>query len=304
MHKQPLLLQRGNSVAIVAPAGKVRHEDLSYGMEVLVSWGLNITVGKHVFTDMNYFSATDEQRTADFQQALDNPDIKAIFCARGGYGCTRILPELKWENFKKNPKWIIGYSDITLLLSKIQQCGVVGIHGPMPGSFDKYKNNESLNYLKKILFDGKIEYCLSASTLKLFNNKPMVEGILTGGNLSMIQTLIGTEFYLTTSDKILFLEEVDEYPYRIDRMLRHLYLAGVFKNIKGLILGDFSMIPQENGFPYDIKNMVESLLPSTIDFVLYNFPAGHDKLNYPIVIGLPAKISVEKEKIFFYQRIV
>jgi muramoyltetrapeptide carboxypeptidase len=304
MCKLPLKLQKGDQVAVVAPAGKVNEDALRYGLDVLNSFGLEVIIGKYVFADVDYFSASDDQRATDFQQALDNPEIKAVFCARGGYGSVRILPLLDWTNFKKNPKWIIGYSDITLLLSEIQQLGFACIHGPMPGSFDKYKKNETLNQLKNLLFKGAVEYELPATQLKMFHKKTSVEGILTGGNLSMIQTSIGTEFYLPTENKILFLEEVDEYPYRIDRMLQHLYHAGVFKNIKGLILGKFSMIPQENKFPFTLKEMLKPLLPSTLEFILYDFPAGHDMLNFPLVMGAPVHISVDKNKILVGQILV
>ncbi|NMC99748.1 MAG: LD-carboxypeptidase [Bacteroidales bacterium] len=285
MHKQLSVLKEGDKIIIVAPAGKVNKDELEYGIEVLKSWGLVVELGQNIFGDDTYFSASDERRLSDFQQALDNENYKAIFCARGGYGSIRIIEKLNWENFIKKPKWILGYSDITLILNKIQYLGFPCIHSPMPASFSKYKNNNSLKYLHQLLFNGSYQFNFIPQNLVHKENWKSTKGIITGGNLTLLQTTVGTPYRLSTKNKILFIEEIDEYPYKVNRMLYHLYHSGYFDSLKGIIIGNFNLQNQDNKFPYTVFETLTSFSINGLEFILDNFPSGHDFLNYPIVMG-------------------
>lgn len=298
MHKPLPVLKKGDKIAIVAPAGKVDNKSLKKGLNILQSWGLEPHIEKNVFGKNSFFSSTDEKRIQDFQNAINSDEYKAIFYARGGYGSARIIHRLDWTPFIKNPKWVLGYSDATLILSKIQQLGFPCIHSPMPASFDKYKDNDSLNHLKSLLFDGKYHFSISAKNIEIFSSNTVFQNIITGGNLSLLQTTIGTTFQINTKNKFLFIEDVDEYEYRIDRMIFHLYHAGILEDVKGIILGTFNYIEDTKPFPSGMVETIKSLKLKNLEFIIQNFPTGHDKFNYPIVLGSNIQISF-KNKVEF-----
>lgn len=297
MHKQLSVLKEGDKIIIVAPAGKVNKEDLEFGIEVLKSWGLVVELGQHIFSNDSYFSASDEKRLFDFQYALDNEEYKAVFCARGGYGSVRIVEKLDWDNFIKNPKWILGYSDITMILNKIQSLGFPCIHSPMPASFSKYKNNNSLNYLYQLLFNGSYQFNFTPQNLFSIENWTSSKGVLTGGNLTLLQTTIGTPYKLDRKNEILFIEEVDEYPYKIDRILYHLYHSGYFEHLKGVLIGNFTFLHQENEFPFTVFETLESFSIKGLEFIMDNFPSGHDLLNYPVVFGREIRLLKQSNQV-------
>ncbi|NSW45925.1 MAG: LD-carboxypeptidase [Bacteroidales bacterium] len=292
------VLKKGDKVAIVAPSGKIKKDDLEYGIQILQSWGLVVEIGQNVFGNDSYFSASDEKRLSDFQEALDSDEYKAIFCARGGYGSVRIIEQINWQHFIKKPKWIIGYSDITLLLNKIQSFDIPCIHGPMPASFSKYKDNKSLTYLHQLLFDGGYSFQLPIENI-VFLNEPLnpIEEIVTGGNLTLLQSSIGTSYALQTKNKFLFIEDVDEYPYKIDRMLYHLYHSGQLNSVYGIILGNFKLLPQENAYPFELTSILKSFNLPTLKLIIQNFPAGHDSYNYPIVMGKSINLSIHRHSV-------
>lgn len=298
MHKQLSVLKEGDKIIVVAPAGVVNNDDLKYGIHILQSWGLIVEIGKNVFSNDSYFSASDEKRLSDFQEALDSDEYKAIFCARGGYGSVRIIEQINWQHFIQKPKWIIGYSDITLLLNKIQSFDLPCIHGPMPASFSKYKDNESLTYLHQLLFAGGYSFQLPIENI-VFLNEPLnpIEEIVTGGNLTLLQSSIGTSYALQTKNKILFIEDVDEYPYKIDRMLYQLYHSGNLNDVIGIILGNFKLLAQENIFPFDIISIIKAFHLPSLKFIIHDFPLGHDSYNYPVVLGNRIKISIHQQRI-------
>lgn len=296
MHKQLSVLKRGDKIIVVAPAGKVKQDDLEYGIQILKSWGLVVELGKNIFSNNTYFSSDDEKRLSDFQEALNNEEYKAIFCARGGYGSVRIVEKIDWQHFLKNPKWIIGYSDITIILNKIQLFNIPCIHGPMLASFNKYKTNESLNYLHQLLFNGFYSFRLPLENIVFFKKDfSYINEIITGGNLSLLENSIGTSYALQTKNKILFIEDVDEYPYKIDKMLHHLYHSGYLTKTKGIILGNFNLLKQDCKFPETIEETLKSFLIHDLEFIINKFPAGHDQCNYPLVFG--NKIKIVKEKV-------
>ncbi len=233
---------------------------------------------------------------------MDDYSIKAIFCARGGYGTIRIIENLNFENFNKNPKWIIGYSDITLLLNKIQMLNVACIHGPMVASFYKYKNS-SVKLLMNFLFNGKISYRLSKKNAHIFENRPLYSFFPTGGNLTMLCNSIGTNFSIKTENNILFIEEINEEAYKIERCINHLYHAGLLKNVKGLILGNIKL-KKQNNFKFNLyeKDYISSLAPN-IEFFIHNFPVGHGKLNYPVILNVPLKIKLKGNHVVFTQKL-
>jgi len=235
---QPPYLKAGDTVAIVAPSGALRNknEKIELTIELLKSWGLNVVVGKNVFNINNHFAGTDEERCEDYQKALDDPTISAILCARGGYGTVRILDKLDFSKFKKNPKWLIGYSDITALHNQLQNEGYESIHGMMCTSAQKDLDSirETVDTFKDAVFGKPLAYTLEGSE---YNKTGTATGELIGGNLTLLHTMLGSKTSMDTSGKILFIEEVGEYEYHIDRMLQSLKRAGYFDNCKGQHLG-------------------------------------------------------------------
>ena len=286
----PPFLNIGDTVAIVAPAGSLASNQIEFAIKQIEAWGLKIKKGTHLLSTFHNFSGTDEQRQNDFQEALNDREIKAIFCARGGYGTIRIVDKINWKPFIQYPKWVIGYSDITVLHSYINnKLKIATIHGPMPLSFEKLKSDPlSLPNLKKILFGEPIEYQLNNQSTQIPDE---ISGNLFGGNLSLLYALRGTEYDFVSENNILFIEELNEYRYHVDRMIQNFRLGNKFKGLKAIILGDFTDL-KENEIPFgftidEIMNFgVEDLgIP-----IIRNLPTGHSFPNYPIILG--GKISI------------
>lgn len=290
----PPYLRTGDVVAIVAPAGLIEPSQLTPAVRIIESWGLTVISGKNLFSKHFNFSGTDSQRTSDLQEALDNPEIKAVFCARGGYGVLRVIDKINWTNFIKNPKWIIGYSDITALHSIVNNTlQIASIHGPMPVNFEKLSaEKNSLNYLKQILFGHFVKYSLSNKT-----NIPSFEtkGILKGGNLSLLYSHRGTPYDFDSENTILFLEDIGEYMYHLDRMIQNFKLGNKFYGLKGIILGGFTDI-KENEIPFglSVKEIVTQAVNNHNIPVIDNFPAGHMEPNYPFILGKTVEIKSGK----------
>jgi muramoyltetrapeptide carboxypeptidase len=295
----PPYLQIGDTIAIVAPAGILtnRKDVIDEAKELAESWGLHVVYGKHLFDTAGHFSATDEERAEDFQKAMDNPNIKAIWSGRGGYGTVRILDRLDFTAFIKSPKWVIGYSDITALHSHLNTMGYETIHGMMGTSLghDAEKIVETLKSFKKSIFGEKLSYSL-VSVIE--NRKGTAKGQLIGGNISLLASMLGSESQMNADGRILFIEEVGEYKYSMDRMLQSLKRAGFFDNCKGIIVGDISNIKTNT---VDWGSSMEQLILDVVaeyDFpVLFNFPAGHEPDNRSIIFGRMIEMSVTKEGI-------
>ena len=292
---QPKYLKKGDSIMIVASAGILinRNEIIDEAQKLAESWGLKVFIGDHVFNQNNHFAGMDEERASDFQKALDNPSIKAIWCARGGYGSGRILDKLDYTKFKVSPKWIIGYSDITAFHSHIHNLGFQTIHAMMATSllFDSKETEQSVETFRKALFGEELSYKISSSG---YNKIGESEGILVGGNLSILQNMLGSVSQLNTDGHILFIEEIGEYKYHIDRMLRGLKRAGYFNSCKGLIIGDISNIKKNTTvWGGSIEDLVLDVV-SEFDFpVLFNFPAGHETDNRALIFGKSIKMNVK-----------
>ena len=295
---QPPYLKAGDTVAIVAPSGilKDRTDEVEQAKRLLKSWGLNYVVGKHVFSKGNHFAGTDDERCEDVQKALDDPKISAIWAARGGYGTVRILDKLDYTKFKKKPKWIIGYSDITALHNQVHNEGFQSIHAMMCVSLsdDNKGLDETIATFKDALFGKPLSYTLEGS---IYNRTGNVTAPLVGGNLTVLHTMLGSTTSIDVSGKILFIEEIGEYEYHIDRMLQSLKRAGYFDNCKGVIVGDITKVRKNTtawGVP--VQQLILDAL-SGYDFpIAFNMPAGHERDNRAMILGRTVELKVGKEE--------
>ena len=295
---KPEYLKKGDTVAIVAPSGVLKNYNgyILKAKELLKSWELEVVIGENVFNDNGHFAGTDNQRSADFQLALDDKAIKAIWCARGGYGAMRVIDNLNFEKYKENPKWIIGYSDITAIHNDLHNNKSESIHGIMCKSLEKIDvdNNESISLLKKTLFGEKLSYTIEGNNYNIEGNS---NGQLIGGNLTLLHCLLGSESSIDTDGKILFIEDLGEYLYHIDRMLISLKRAGYFDNCKGLIVGDFTDM-RKNTTPFG-RNLKELILDIVKEYdfpVSFGFPDGHGEKNYPMILGREIDFEVSKQQ--------
>jgi len=295
---QPPYLKTGDTVAIVAPSGilKGRTSEVSQAESLLKSWGLNVVVGKHVFNQNNHFAGTDDERCEDFQKAMDDPTISAIWCARGGYGTVRILDKLDFTKLMKNPKWLIGYSDITALHNQFHNEGFESIHALMCMSLsdDPKDTVETIATFKKAIFGESLSYTLNGSE---YNRVGTVSAPLVGGNLTMLHTMLGSKTSLDMTGKILFIEEIGEYKYHIDRMLQSLKRAGYFNNCAGVLVGDMSKV-RKNTTPWgsSIEQLILDALAEYNFPIAFNMPAGHEKDNRAMILGKTIKMTVGKDK--------
>lgn len=289
----PPFLQKGDTVAIVSTARKNIEDNLKPTIDLLKSWGLEVKMGKTIGLDYYQLAGTDEQRAEDFQEMMDNPNIKAIWCVRGGYGTVRIIDLLDFTKFKQNPKWIVGFSDVTVLHSHLNRMGVQSIHGTMPISIPR-ATEDAKESLRKSLFGEKLEYVLDCDAL---NHLGYAKGELVGGNLSILYSLLGSESAIDCNDKILFLEDLDEYLYHIDRMMLNLKRNGCLSSLKGIIVGGMTEM-KDNDIPWG-KNAFE-IIEETIKGlnipVIYNFPAGHIRDNRALIFGKQISMEVNEKE--------
>tara|TARA_R110002074_G_scaffold144735_1_gene292660 strand:- start:28 stop:930 length:903 start_codon:yes stop_codon:yes gene_type:complete len=288
----PPLLSQGDKIAIVAPAKKIQ-SDLTFAVNTLTEWGLTPVLGEHVLATDHYFAGTDNQRLHDLQEALDNPEIKAILIARGGYGTTRILEQVNWAKFLENPKWICGFSDITSLITELNNRSIACIHGPLGVTLDW--DELTTESLKSMLFEGKVNYNVPPHPL---NQLGQTNAELIGGNLSIICNSIGTSSEIQTKGKILFLEEVGEYIYHLDRMLVQLKRAGKLDNLAGIIIGDFSsMKDHKDSFGAEALEVIARNLAGLNIPIAYGFPLGHEKRNLPVYCGVSGNFEVNESNV-------
>lgn len=299
---RPPYLKKGDTIMILAPAGKVKDKKaLDAGIELANHWGLVVFFGNHLLSQDNSFAGTDKERLEDLQKALNDPGIKAIWAARGGYGLVRIIDDLDFSMFKQHPKWVIGYSDITVLHNKLHEMGYQSIHGQMPLTLNLEEplQRESIQTLYQSLFGKNIQYKLRSSE---FNRKGESSGQLVGGNLSIVYSMLGSDTNLNTAGKILFIEDVGEALYHVDRMMISLKRAGYFENCEGLIVGNIKLKPNKNN-PFG-KSLEEVILEATegTDFpIVFDFPAGHidDNRSLPLGSYIDVKVNKNKSKIRF-----
>ncbi|HEX4851009.1 MAG TPA: LD-carboxypeptidase [Puia sp.] len=298
MVKVPPYLKAGDTIGIVCPAGYKSMEGTQAAIDRFISWGYLVKIGKTVGSDSsNYFSGTDEERLNDFQKILDDDEVNAVFCARGGYGLGRIIEKIDFKKFRNNPKWIIGFSDITILHAHIYaNYGISTIHGPMASAFAKDQTgNIYVNSLRNALEGHKIKYHADPHEL---NRKGEAIGELVGGNLTLVSHLMGTSSELKTKGRILFLEDVGEYLYNIDRMLYQLKRAGKLDKLAGLIIGGFTeMKDTERPFGKKVYEIIHDVVREYRYPISFGFAVSHDKENLALKTGIGYKLKVSKNKV-------
>ena len=291
----PSPLQPGLKIRIVSPAGKIAREHVMPAVEWLETAGYTVELGKHVFAEHYQFAGTDEQRLEDLQKALDDPDCAAIICSRGGYGTVRIIDELNFTNFLEYPKWLVGFSDITILHCCLNNYEIPSIHGAMPRYFfdEEGAPNENLTSLMQVLTENTASYEIPYNE---FNRTGNVKAELIGGNLSIVSSLQGTFYDLDTDGKILFLEDIDEFLYHTDRMIHQLKLSGKLDNLAGLIIGDFTdMKDNESPFGQSVHEIIADAVSDLTYPVCFGLPAGHDKLNLALMFGREWEMEVGED---------
>lgn len=296
--KTPPFLTKGDKVAIVTPAKQINASAIERAIKIFSGWGLKVVVGSNALSKSNYFAGDDEDRVADFQQMLDDNTVKAIFCARGGYGTIRLIDKLDFTKFVNNPKWIVGYSDITVLHSHIQQNFEIDtLHAIMPLDYpEDEEDSVALNMLKEVLFNEKdLKYAFPTVEQ---SRKGFEHGILTGGNLSVLLSVMGSSSEVNLDGKILFIEEVGEQLYHFDRMIQTLKRAQKLVNLKGIIVGQMSNMEDNKGELSFGKSIEEIVLEAVEEYdfpVCFNFPAGHVKENLPMIFGRHISLSVRED---------
>ena len=294
----PPYLQKGDVIGIVCPSGFMPVEKASECIRVLnEEWGFLTKVGRTLGNEFNYFSGTDEERLNDFQQMLDDEEVKAILCARGGYGLSRIIDKIDFKKFKRQPKWIIGYSDVTILHSHLySNYYISSIHAPMAAAFnDTEYTNRFVQSLRHTLEGKKIKYSCEPHE---FNKKGEGIGELVGGNLTLLAHLAGTDSDIKTRGRILFLEDVGEYLYNIDRMMYQLKRSGKLSKLAGLIVGGFTDSKDtERPFGQTAYEIIRDVVKEYDYPVCYGFPVSHGKENYALKIGTGYKLEVRKSRV-------
>jgi len=298
MIKIPPYLKKGNTIGITCPAGYMAKEKAQTCIDVLQQWGYQVMVGKTLGSDsQNYFSATDEDRRDELQAMLDDKNIHAILCGRGGYGVGRIIDDLDFRTFKKNPKWIIGFSDITVLHSHIySNIKIATLHAPMAAAFnDGGYENEFIQSLKKAIAGKKASY---KAAVHPFNKTGIATGELVGGNLSLLAHLTGTTSDINTKNKILFIEDIGEYIYNIDRMMHQLKRSGKLDKLAGLIIGGFTdMKDTERPFGKKVYEVINDILAGYKYPVCFDFPVSHGTTNYALKVGGTYSLKIDKTNV-------
>ncbi|MDH6355388.1 muramoyltetrapeptide carboxypeptidase [Dysgonomonas sp. PH5-45] len=279
----PPALSVGDKVRIISPSGSIDKQYIEGAKHTLQTWGLEVEVAPHAAGRYGRFGGTAEQRLCDIQDAMDDEQVKMILCSRGGYGAVHLLESIDFTKIKKNPKWLVGYSDITALHLLFMQNGLASIHAPMAKHLALDADNESSIYLKDILMNNKvINYNRPFHEL---NIKGDTEGCLFGGNLSVLAGLIGTPYTQVPKNGILFIEDIGERPYQIDRILWNLKLAGILKQIKGLVVGQFTDYEEDPLMPMTVYENIRAMVSEYNIPVCFDFPVGHVRENYPLVHG-------------------
>lgn len=295
LKKNPSFLKPGATIGITCPSGYVSKERVAYALVVLEKWGFKTLQGKTVGNEFHYFSGDDATRLADLQEMLDDPDIDAILMGRGGYGLSRIIDQIDFTKFAKKPKWICGFSDITVLHSHIQtQFGIPTIHSVMCGAFKPETENEDyVLSLRRALTGETLNYSFPTSE---YNRAGEVNAKIVGGNLAMLAHLTGSVSQIDTDGKILFIEDIGEHLYHIDRMLLNLKRSGQLSKLEGLLVGSFTDIEDtDRPFGQTLEQIISDKVKEYDFPVAFNFPCGHDEVNNTLVLGATYHFAVGEE---------
>ncbi len=292
----PPFLTKGSTIGLLATARKISQEEIQPAVDLIEHLGYQVKFSEHLFLENHQFSGTDKQRASDLMSFFQDESVDAILCARGGYGTVRLLPFLDAELIQNKPKWLIGYSDVTVLHSLLHQYGIASLHAIMPINFKDYTvQSKSIKTLFSLLEGEKFNYTINS----VENNRlGSAEGVLVGGNLSMLYSLRGTPLDINTEGKILFIEDLDEYLYHIDRMMMNLKIGGFLKGIKALIVGGMSDM-NDNTIPFG-KTAQEIISEAVQDYdfpLVFDFPAGHISENWALPLGQKISLTVEAKHV-------
>jgi muramoyltetrapeptide carboxypeptidase len=289
----PEFLQKGDTIGILATARKADLASVQPAIKLLESWGLHVVIGKTIGKEENQLAGPDWLRATDFQEMLDNPKIKAIWAAKGGYGTVRIIDRIDFTNFKKKPKWVCGFSDMTVLHSHINNMGIETIHSFMALNAGT-ANPEVLASFRKALFGEKLTYTIPSHE---YNVNGTAKGEIVGGNLSVLYSIMGSKSEVDYKGKILFIEDLDEYLYHIDRMMMNLKRNGYFDGVKAVIVGGMSSM-NDNEIPWgkDALQIIQDVLKDYKFPIIYNFPAGHIKDNRTLILGKTVSVDVNDKQ--------
>ena len=292
----PPFLRPGDTVGVVAPASRFPYEELAEGLRILRDdWQLTVIEGDSLHAVDGPFAGSDDLRRSDIQRLFDNPDVRAVLAARGGYGCYRLVDGLDLTAIKANPKWLVGFSDVTVLLSLLQKNDIISLHGLMPRQFGDPDRAASLESVRQWLFGEPPPYY--SASVHPSNRLGRATGPLVGGNLTLLVNSIGTPTDLDFGGKILFIEDIDETLFSLDRMLTQLRRAGCLRDVAGLVVGQFTDMRNNSSLPF-IKDSVEIIADAVADYsypVLFDFPAGHVDFNLALPIGKPVELVVQKK---------
>ena len=287
----PRSLVKGDTITIISTARKITKEELASVISIIESWGFLVKLGTSIGAENHQFAGDDNLRAKDLQNAMDDDATSAIWCARGGYGTVRIVDKLDFTKFKKEPKWLIGYSDVTVLHNHLCSIGVASVHGQMCLELDK-RTQASRDTIKDILF-GNYKNITHSFIAENFSRKGEASGVLIGGNLSVLYSILGSPSEVDFTGKILFIEDLDEMLYHIDRMMQNFKRAGVLEKIAGLIIGGMNDM-RDNTIPFG-QTANEIIAAAVGDYkypVCYNFPAGHIEDNRALIMGAQIDLKV------------
>ena len=289
----PPSLRPGDTVGVVSPASWFSYDELAEGLRILRDdWHLNVIEGDSLHAVDGPFAGSDDLRRADLQRLFDNPDVRAVFTTRGGYGCYRLADGLDLTGLRANPKWLVGFSDVTVLLSLLYNHNIGSLHGLMARQFGQPSRAESLESVRQWLFDeGPAQYVVPVHPL---NRPGQATGLLVGGNLTMLVNSIGTATDVDFSDTILFIEDIDETLFSLDRMMTQLRRAGRLTNLAGLVVGQFTDMRVNSSLPFG-KNAYQIIADAVAGYkypVLFDFPAGHVEHNLSLPIGATVTLTV------------
>lgn len=288
----PPFLQKGDKAIIISPSGYIDSGYIDSAKTVLERWGLKVKMGNYAFNRYGRFGGTVEQRLEDLQNAMDSDDIKLIFCSRGGYGVVHLLNKLNFDRIKQYPKWLVGYSDITALHLAFLQNGIASLHAPMTRHLADNPLNEASQFLNKSLFESNSSYTIASHNL---NRAGKAEGHLFGGNLAVLAGLMGTPYMDVPDNGILFIEDIAESPYKIDRMMWQLKLSGTLEQLSGLVIGQFSEYEEDSQMMSSVYESIRNIVDEYNFPLVFDFPVGHVDDNRPLIHGGSVQLTVDSE---------